>query len=114
MITTHVLDTARGGPAAGIRVTLHRLVTDRADGWVAVGEGTTDADGRLRSLVAAGAPLEAGRYRLVFDTGAYHRSLGVVCFHPEVIVVFAIADPAQHYHVPLLLSPFGYTTYRGA
>jgi 5-hydroxyisourate hydrolase len=98
-ISTHILDTAQGRPAAGVPVTLERLA---GGAWEAVGDGRTDADGRLRDF----APdLAAGRYRLRFDTGGE--------FFPEVTIVFE-AEAGQHYHVPLLLSPFGYSTYRGS
>jgi 5-hydroxyisourate hydrolase len=110
-ITTHVLDTARGRPAAGVAVRLERWF---ADTWAAVGAGVTDADGRLLTLVPEGRPIGAGRYRLTFDTAAYFRATGVPGFYPEVPVVFEITDPSQHYHVPLLLSPHGYSTYRGS
>jgi 5-hydroxyisourate hydrolase len=110
-ITTHVLDTARGRPAAGVPITLAVAVDE---GWRVLGAGATDADGRLRTLLPAGAALEPGRYRLVFDTGAYFAAQGGEGFYPEVAVVFAVRDGAQHFHVPLLLSPFGYSTYRGS
>ena len=106
-ITTHVLDTSRGRPAAGIAVRLER-------GGDVIGSGRTDADGRLRDLLPDGARLEAGVYRLVFDTGAYFRDAGVEAFYPSVSIDFEIHDAGQHYHVPLLLSPFGYSTYRGS
>jgi len=107
MITTHVLDTALGKPAAGIRVTL-----ERHDGitWSPVGDGATDADGRLRTLTPAG-PVPPGTYRIRFDTLSY---LGPSAFFPVVEIQFAVADGAQHFHVPLLLSPFGFSTYRGS
>jgi 5-hydroxyisourate hydrolase len=85
----------------------------RGDGWEALGRGATDADGRLRDLVAEGTALAAGRYRLTFDTGAYFRDRGEAAFYPEVAVVFTVAAD-EHHHVPLLLSPFGYSTYRGS
>ena len=107
-ITTHVLDTARGCPAAGVPVLLERAVD--AD-WTAIGRGTTDADGRANDLTSA--PQE-GRYRLTFDTGAYFRATGQEGFYPEVSVTFAVQSGQDHYHVPLLLSPFGYSTYRGS
>lgn len=106
-LSTHVLDAAAGRPAAGVPVRLER---DTADGWATVAQGHTDADGRLSGWVDS-AQLVAGVHRLVFDTGAYH---GPSAFYPEVTVSFVIADPAQHYHVPLLLSPFAYSTYRGS
>jgi 5-hydroxyisourate hydrolase len=110
MITTHVLDTARGAPAAGVPVVLERFDEDT---WWTLGHGTTDDDGRLRDLVPEGAPLVTGRYRLTFDTAAYFAGRDESGFYPEVAVVFTVAD-GDHYHVPLLLSPFGYSTYRGS
>jgi 5-hydroxyisourate hydrolase len=110
MITTHVLDTARGRPAAGVPVVLEHAARDR---WRELGRGATDADGRLRDLVAEGSTLDAGRYRLTFDTGAYFRDRGEAAFYPEVAIVFTVAAD-EHHHVPLLLSPFGYSTYRGS
>lgn len=111
-ITTHVLDTARGCPAAGVAVVLEHDAG--GVGWRVVGRGETDGDGRLRTLMAADARLTPGRYRLVFDTGRYFQSLGTRGFYPEVIVVFEVSAGEAHYHVPLLLSPFGYSTYRGS
>lgn len=98
-ITTHVLDTAQGRPAAGMRIVLLR------DEQVLF-DGVTDSDGRARLAERA----EAGIYRLTFDTGAYNPG----GFFPEVAIVFRIDDAQQHHHVPLLLSPFGYSTYRGS
>jgi 5-hydroxyisourate hydrolase len=110
-ITTHVLDTARGAPAAGVRVTLE---AEGAPGeWTRVGAGLTDADGRLRTLMAPGA-LRAGAYRIAFDAGAYFAAYGVDAFWREVVIEFVVRDAAAHYHVPLLVSPFGYSTYRGS
>lgn len=106
-ITTHVLDTSRGRPAAGVPVRLEQ------DGRV-LGQGATDADGRLRTLLPADAPLAPGVYRLVFDTGAYFRAQGTEGFYPHVAIDFEVRDGAQHHHVPLLLNPFGYSTYRGS
>lgn len=104
-ITTHVLDTAKGRPAGGVKIQLDVL---RGTKWEAIGTGTTDADGRLRTLTD-GVPLEVALYRLTFSTGAYNNG-----FFPEVTIVFKVDDTTQHYHVPLLLSPFGYSTYRGS
>jgi 5-hydroxyisourate hydrolase len=110
-ITTHVLDLSTGRPAAGVDVVLHMLEGDAA--WRELGRGATDEDGRLRTLLPSGAPVGAGTYRLVFDTGAYFARRSTRSFYPHVIVVFSVtAEP--HYHVPLLLSPFGYSTYRGS
>lgn len=108
-ITTHVLDTSRGRPAAGVPVVLERAVDS---GWQSVGHGTTDADGRVGDLLLS-AP-EDGRYRLTFDTSVYFRAVGEAGFYPEVSVNFVVENGGGHYHVPLLLSPFGYSTYRGS
>jgi len=110
-ITTHVLDTARGRPAAGVPVTLE---IEAAGGWILLGKGTTNADGRLSDLLAKETAIEAGVYRLIFDTSTYFTGGNVEAFYPLVTVVFKIENPGQHYHVPLLLSPFGYSTYRGS
>jgi 5-hydroxyisourate hydrolase len=105
VITTHVLDTSAGRPARGLAVELDRL--DGDGDWQRVGAGVTDDDGRLRTLTPAG-PVEPGTYRICFATAA------VSPFFPLVEICFAVADGAQHYHVPLLISPFGYSTYRGS
>ena len=111
-ITTHVLDTSQGRPAAGVPVTLE---LEAAGGqWRTVGRGRTDEDGRLRSLLPPDFVFKEGVYRLTFDTSAYFDSRGQSAFYPEVSVVFMVQDAEQHYHVPLLLSPFGYSTYRGS
>ena len=104
-ITTHVLDTARGLPAAGIHVTLEVQFPDGA--WKQLGQASTDPDGRARTLLPEGAALTIGVYRLTFENlpeGLY----------PEIAIAFRVADTARHYHIPLLLSPYGYTTYRGS
>jgi 5-hydroxyisourate hydrolase len=112
-ITTHVLDTARGRPAAGVPVLLE-MREESGGGWRQLGRGATDEDGRLRDLLPGGPLPGAGVYRLTFDTAAYFSSQGAEGFYPSVAVTFVVADAAQHYHVPLLLSPFGYSTYRGS
>ena len=108
-VSTHVLDTARGRPAAGLAVTLSR----RPPGgdWSVVGRGVTDREGRVKEL--SSTPLEAGDYRLEFATGAYFKTSGAEGFYPEVSVVFATTKGDTHLHVPLLLSPFSYSTYKG-
>jgi 5-hydroxyisourate hydrolase len=112
-ITTHVLDTALGRPAADVRVRLERLDGAGAGTTVHVlAEGTTDADGRCRDLGPDQA--EAGTHRLVFEVAAYAAATGQDCFFPEVSITFALTDPTAHHHVPLLLSPFAYSTYRGS
>ena len=110
-ITTHVLDISRGAPASGVPVMLE---LEAEDDWQPLGKGTTDADGRLRDLLPADAPLAIGTYRLIFDTETYFRAHNVEGFYPFVVVVFSILDTDDHYHVPLLLSPYGYSTYRGS
>ncbi len=111
-ITTHVLDTSRGRPAAGIGVTLE-IQTDAGE-WRAVGRGRTDADGRLKTLTAGGEVLNEGVYRLTFETGEYFAAQAEETFYPLAVVVFRVRAGAEHYHVPLLVSPFGYSTYRGS
>jgi 5-hydroxyisourate hydrolase len=127
-ITTHVLDTARGRPASRVLVGLEvrtgnawrrlaRAHTDDEGRGALVGTAAGTVDGApvgTRASAEGGAAWPAGTYRLVFDTGAYFRAQGVDPFFPEVTVVFEVRDADQHYHVPLLLSPFGYSTYRGS
>jgi len=118
MITTHVLDIAAGRPGKAIAIDLERHSRDidddsAEDHWQPVGSGTTDDDGRLRTLTPAG-PVAPGVYRIRFHTGAYFASQGSHGFFPVVEIQFTVADGAQHYHVPLLLSPYGYSTYRGS
>lgn len=110
-ITTHVLDTAIGKPAEGIDLTLSHLLNDE---WVFLGGGTTNPDGRVGDLLADDIVLEAGRYRVLFVTEQYFARQGVKAFYPYTEVVFDIDGDGQHYHIPLLLSPFGYSTYRGS
>jgi 5-hydroxyisourate hydrolase len=105
-ISSHVLDTATGRPATGVPVHLEAWTPA---GWAPAGETVTDADGRA----AWPAAPQAGVHRLVFDTGAWAAAHGQACFYPRVTVEFEVREPQQHHHVPLLLSPFGYTTYRG-
>jgi 5-hydroxyisourate hydrolase len=114
MITTHVLDTAAGKPAVGLSVVLY---VNKGSEWVRVAAGRTDQQGRLTELTD-GVETLPGVYRLTFDTGTYHRETGthqreVLPFFPEVQVTFKMREAGEHIHVPLLISPFGYTTYRG-
>ena len=109
-ITTHVLDTSIGRPAGGVDVRLEFLEGSQ---WEVIGSGTTDSDGRLRTLMS-GRDAIRGVYRITFDTGDYFSRRGHTTFFPEVAIVFQVLDPEQHHHVPLLVSPFGYSTYRGS
>jgi 5-hydroxyisourate hydrolase len=104
-LSTHVLDAVRGRPAAGVAV---RLSTTAGE---PLAEARTDGDGRVQELVGE---LAAGDYRITFGTGEYFAASGQQAFYPEVTVTFTVADPGQHHHVPLLLSPFAYSTYRGS
>ncbi len=109
-ITTHVLDTSRGRPAAGVRVELHRRSGNE---WQPIGEARTDANGRCQNL-AGDNRIEAGMYRLLFHVSEYYEPLHTERFYSEIPIIFEVRDPGAHYHVPLLLSPFGYSTYRGS
>ena len=110
-ITTHVLDTAKGIPAIGIPISLQRPIGD--DQWEDITSGTTNSDGRIPNFLADDIVLEPGVYRMLFITKTYFEQTETVGFYPEVPVIFQIND-TQHYHIPLLLSPFGYSTYRGS
>ena len=110
-ISTHILDLGAGAPARGVTVKLE--IDGGARGWVSLGERRTDDDGRVRDFLGPGAALDRGRYRLTFEVGEYFRARGATNFHPRIPVEIEVADAAQHYHVPLLLSAHGYTTYRG-
>ena len=105
MITTHVLDTARGRPAALVPVELDFFITGH--GWREVGRGITNNEGRIADF---GEPAAAGIYRLMFDVASYSPE----AFFPSIAITFHVVDPEEHYHVPLLMSPFGYSTYRGS
>ena len=108
-LSTHVLDTATGRPATGVQVAVQAR---DGDGWRDLGGGVTDADGRVPGLLPG--PLTAGTHRLVFATGEWFEAQGVAGFYPEVTVVFEITDADRHYHVPQLLSPYAFSTYRGS
>jgi 5-hydroxyisourate hydrolase len=110
-ITTHVLDTSKGKPAAGIAIVLEELT--KSNHWIGRGKGETNADGRLPDLLASEVKLDRGIYRLLFDTASYFKIQGIQSFYPSVMITFEVTDHA-HYHVPLLLNPYGYSTYRGS
>ena len=110
-ITVHILDTTTGQPAEGIPVMLeHKTHTS---GWQTIANGITDIDGRINDLLSISDIFVPGHYRLVYETGAYFLTRNIECLFPHISVGFVVKDAEQHYHVPLLLSPFGYTTYRG-
>ena len=121
-ITTHVLDAQRGKPAAGVPVELYRRSAGSAagasaaggggGGWELLASAVTDDDGRAKQLGPETIP--NGEYRLRFDTGAYFASTQTEAFYPEVQLTFLVAEEGRHYHVPILLSPFAYSTYRGS
>jgi 5-hydroxyisourate hydrolase len=111
-ISTHILDTGCGRPAGGVHVDLE--VRSNDDSWSILAEAWTDEDGRVKPFFLVESHLEAGVYRLSFDTESYFSGLDVKCFYPLVSVVFEVEDATQHYHIPLLLSPYGYSTYRGS
>jgi len=110
-ISTHILDTALGRPAAGVPVTLERQSED--GDWKTVAVADSDRDGRVPDL-ASDRDVESGRYRLVFGLEGYYSKGDSAAFFPVVELSFVVSDPTEHYHVPLLVSPFGYTTYRGS
>ena len=110
-ISTHVLNTASGKPAAGVAIVLQYQA---GKNWEELGRGLTDHQGRAADLYPANKPLQAGTYRLVYETGVYFKGQGTKTFFPQVEIIFAVEKTDEHYHVPLLLSPFGYSTYRGS
>jgi 5-hydroxyisourate hydrolase len=110
-ITTHILDVSLGRPAANVAVVLEAQ-SARGE-WTEAARGATDADGRLREWAVA-KTLPAGLYRLIFDTHTYFAARKIANLYPQVVIVFEVQDAQEHYHIPLLLSPFGYSTYRGS
>jgi 5-hydroxyisourate hydrolase len=109
-ITTHILDTATGKPAANIPLKLEKKVGEE---WHILAQGITNQDGRVSNLLSSENPLEFGIYKMVFDTEGYFKKEGIDTFYPFVEITFYVND-TRHYHIPLLLSPFGFTTYRGS
>ena len=110
-ITTHVLDTARGRPGSGIEVALQIRLNGE---WKQIGNGATDANGRCNTLTAVDGKIQSGTYRLLFNVGAFFLAQNTETFYTEIPIVFEVTRPEAHYHVPLLISPFGYSTYRGS
>lgn len=109
-ITTHILDIAKGKPAANVAIVLEQKTKN---GWLSIAKGSTNADGRIADLLPKETVLSEGTYKLIFDVAPYFKAQKVVFFYPSVEIQFLIHDTA-HYHVPLLLSQFGYSTYRGS
>ena len=109
-ITTHILDTSIGKPAKGIQIQLQK---PEQGNWTTIAEGHTNDDGRISDLLEKDKPLIPGNYRMIFDTGTYFKNQNIQGFYPDVTIHFTISDNS-HYHIPLLLNPFGYTTYRGS
>jgi 5-hydroxyisourate hydrolase len=110
-ITTHILDTARGCPASGVTITLSQLENGE---WLQIGGGETNDDGRVAQLCPENTVLGAGTYRMHFAISQYFEAIKAPVFYPWAEVVFNIEGEGQHYHIPLLVSPFGYSTYRGS
>jgi len=110
-ITTHVLDTSRGRPAIGVEVILQIRLGHE---WKQLGAGLTDTNGRCNTLTAESRPIEPGTYRLLFSIGPYYHRQHVETFYSGIPIVFEVLHPETHYHIPLLISPFGYSTYRGS
>ncbi|NND92408.1 MAG: hydroxyisourate hydrolase [Granulosicoccus sp.] len=110
-ITSHVLDTSLGKPAEGVLIT---LMQQREDDWLMLGSVATDGDGRVADFTGTEDVLPAGIYKLTFYLSDYCAASSQPCFYPQVDVVFVIEGDGQHYHVPLLVNPFGYSTYRGS
>ncbi len=109
-ITTHILDTSLGKPAEGVNIKLQQM---HHDGWKTIAEGNTNSDGRIADLLTKETILPSGAYRMFFDTKSYFTTQNLPVFYPEVGIVFTVFDDS-HYHIPLLLNPFGYSTYRGS
>lgn len=109
-VTTHILNTTLGKPAEGVSIILYR---QEAGSWIAIGNGITNQDGRISDLLARDLVLPAGPYKLKFELEAYFERFGAPAFYPLVEIVFSVSG-GEHYHIPLLLNPYGYTTYRGS
>jgi 5-hydroxyisourate hydrolase len=110
-ITTHILDTTTGLPGVGIPAVLERRT--HTAGWQAIAEGITDVNGRINDLMSVRDVFLPGHYRFIFETGPYFLLQNIECFFPQITVSFVVKDTQQHFHVPVLLSPFGYSAYRG-
>lgn len=110
-LSVHVLNLETGVPSAGVNVTLERHM---GEAWQPLAQGTTNEQGRIAELYPSDKPLQKGEYRVVFKTGEYYKKTGHETFFPEIPVIFEVKQADQHYHIPLLLSPYGFSTYRGS
>jgi 5-hydroxyisourate hydrolase len=110
-ISTHILDTSLGRPVAGVPLTLERMANDI---WLPINDATTDADGRCKDLLPSTQPLQPGTYRIHFETASYYKRNNLEGLYPYVEIIFTVSEGQQHYHIPLLLTANGYTTYRGS
>jgi len=117
-ITSHILDTTLGKPAQGVALHLEQKQAGQGHTasaqWVSLGQGLTNADGRVETLLPPSHVLQSGVYRITFDVASYFRAINTKSFYPEVTIVFEVERPEQHYHVPLLINPYAYSTYRGS
>lgn len=111
-ITLHVLNLITGLPAHGVPAVLELRTSSRT--WHPLGQGSTNEDGRIENILPKGFRVQPGTYRLTFEVTTYFRSHSITSFYPEIVIVFGIRDATAHHHIPLLLGPFGYTTYRGS
>lgn len=109
-ITTHILDTSLGKPAAGVSIHLQK---PDGESWISLASGITNSDGRIPDLLEKGIVLEPGHYSMLFEVAPYFESLQLKSFYPQIRIEFRVTD-GSHYHIPLLLNPFGYSTYRGS
>jgi 5-hydroxyisourate hydrolase len=110
-LSTHILNTTLGRPAPQVSITLEQ---QEGSDWKFVATHSTDDDGRVSAFLPAGVTLNTGNYRLTFQTGTYFKAIQTEGFYPEVTIAFEVTQPNEHHHVPLLLNPFGYSTYRGS
>ena len=111
-ITTHVLDTSIGKPAYGVEVQIDYCLDD--DSWITIGKGKTDANGRIHDLLSSNHVLKTGRYKICFETAKYFEGKKISTFYPFITIHFDIKVTQEHYHIPLLISGYGYSTYRGS
>ena len=112
-ITSHILDLSRGKPASGVEASLYQKDSSSQE-WKLIGKDVSNQDGRLTQLLEIYYPLQSGVYKIVFESGSYYKKQNLETFYPQIGILFNIDDSKQHYHVPLLLNQFGFSTYRGS